>query len=154
MFITVISLYSKSNANTQIITRDYKTMNNKNNVKELVQSITSMSVMELCDLVNTLNEQFGLPAQQTVMSAPAAEAVSGPEEQTEFDVIITKIGTNKVGAIKVLREIMSDLGIKEAKAHIDSVATAPFKLLTEVTKDKAEDIKAQFAKVDAEVEIK
>ncbi|NOZ53096.1 MAG: 50S ribosomal protein L7/L12 [Gammaproteobacteria bacterium] len=120
--------------------------------EEILETISSMSVMEVVDLVEAMEEKFGVSAAAAVaVAAPAAgggEAAS--EEQTEFDVILSSFGENKVSAIKAVRAI-TGLGLKEAKALVES-APAPVK--EGATKDEAEGIKKQLEEAGATVELK
>ena len=124
--------------------------------EEILDSIKSMTVLELADLVKTLEKEFGVSAAAPVMAAPAngggtAAAAAAPvEEQTEFNVILTDAGANKINVIKVVREITS-LGLKEAK---DFVEAAPKPVKEGVTKDEAAAIKAKLEEVGAKVDVK
>jgi len=112
-----------------------------------------MSVLELSQLVKDLEEKFGVSAAAPAMMAmPMAAAAAAPveEEKTEFDVILKGAGANKIGTIKVVREITS-LGLKEAKELVDN----PPKAVKEaVSKEEAEEIKKKLVEAGAEVEIK
>jgi len=112
-----------------------------------------MSVMDVVELVEAMEEKFGVSAAAAVAVAPAGGGDAGggaPEEQTEFDVIITSAGEKKVNAIKVVRAI-TGLGLKEAKEMVDS---APSAVKEGATKDEAEDIKKQLEEAGASVELK
>ena len=111
-----------------------------------------MSVMDVVELVEAMEEKFGVSAAAAVAVAPAADAGgAGAEEvKDEFDVIITSAGEKKVGAIKVVRAL-TGLGLKEAKALVDE---APSTVKEGVTKDEAEDIKKQLEEAGASVELK
>lgn len=122
--------------------------------EDILAAISDMSVMDVCDLVKSMEEKFGVSAQAAVAVAPqgagqgaAAEAV---EEQTEFDVILTSFGANKIAVIKVVRVITS-LGLKEAKELVES---APSPVKEAVSKEDAEKIKQQLTEAGATVEIK
>ena len=124
------------------------------NREELISAIESMTVLELAELVKALEEKFGVSAAAPVAVAagPAAAADAAPvEEKTEFDVILKETGTDKIKVIKVVREVVSGLGLKEAK---DLVESAPKPIKEGVAKDEAEKIKAKFAEVGATIEIK
>lgn len=120
---------------------------------DVIEFISSMSVLELSELIKELEEKFGVSA-----AAPAAVAVAGApaeggeaaEEQTEFDVILTDFGSAKIKVIKEVRAITA-LGLKEAKTLVESV---PAPLKEAVTKEEAEEIKKQIEEVGATVEIK
>ena len=125
------------------------------NREEIISAIESMTVLELADLVKELEEKFGVSAAApvAVAAAPAAGAAAAPaaEEKTEFDVVLKEAGAEKIKVIKVVREVVSGLGLKEAKEIVDG---APKTLKEGVSKDEAEKIKAKFAEVGATVEIK
>jgi len=120
--------------------------------EEFIAAIESMSVLELNDLVKALEEKFGVSAAAPVaVAAPGAAAAAPAEEQTEFDVILTNAGSEKIKVIKAVREVVSGLGLKEAKDFVESVPKA---LKEGATKEEAEKIKATFAEIGATVEIK
>ena len=125
------------------------------NREEIISAIESMTVLELSDLVKALEEKFGVSAAAPVAvaaaAAPAAGAAAPAEEKTEFDVVLKDAGAEKIKVIKVVREVVSGLGLKEAKELVDG---APKTLKEGVSKEDAEKIKAQFAEVGATVEIK
>ena len=123
------------------------------NVKEtIIESLEQLTVIELGDLVKELEDKWGVSAAAAAapaaVAAPAADAQQ--EEQTEFDVVLTEIGSQKIQVIKVVRAITS-LGLKEAKALVDG---APNNVKEGVTKEEAEEIKTKLADVGATVEIK
>jgi large subunit ribosomal protein L7/L12 len=111
-----------------------------------------MSVMEVAGLISAMEEKFGVSAAAAVAAAPVAAGDAGADEieQTEFDVIMTSFGSNKISVIKAVRVITS-LGLKEAKAAVEGVPT-PIK--EGVSKDAAEDIKKQLEEAGASVEVK
>ncbi len=120
---------------------------------DILNAIAEMSVMDVVELVEAMEEKFGVSAAVAVAVAPAAAAEGGAdaaEEQTEFDVIITSAGEKKVNAIKAVRAI-TGLGLKEAKAVVDS-APAPVK--EGVSKDEAEEVKKQLEEAGASAELK
>ena len=123
--------------------------------EEMISAIESMTVLELNELVKALEEKFGVSAAApvAVAAAPAAGAAAAPaaEEKTEFDVVLKEAGAEKIKVIKVVREVVSGLGLKEAKEIVDG---APKTLKEGVSKDEAEKIKAKIAEVGATVEIK
>ena len=122
--------------------------------EEMISAIESMTVLELNELVKALEEKFGVSAAApvAVAAAPAARAAApAAEEKTEFDVVLKEAGAEKIKVIKVVREVVSGLGLKEAKEIVDG---APKTLKEGVSKDEAEKIKAKFAEVGATVEIK
>ncbi len=120
--------------------------------EEFISAIESMTVLELNDLVKALEEKFGVSAAAPVaVAAPGAAAAAPAEEQTEFDVILTNAGSEKIKVIKAVREVVSGLGLKEAKEFVEGVPKA---LKEGASKEEAEKIKAQFAEIGATVEIK
>ena len=121
--------------------------------EEFIAEIEKMTVLELNDLVKALEEKFGVSAAAAVVAVPgaAAGAAAAEEEKTEFDAILKDAGSEKIKVIKVVREVVSGLGLKEAK---DIVEAAPKTLKEGVSKEEAEQIKAKFAEVGAKVEIK
>jgi large subunit ribosomal protein L7/L12 len=121
--------------------------------EEFIAEIEKMSVLELNELVKALEEKFGVSAAAAVVAAPVAGAAAAApvEEKTEFDVILKDAGAEKIKVIKVVREVVSGLGLKEAK---DLVEGTPKTVKEAVSKDEAEKIKAKFAEVGATVEIK
>ncbi len=121
--------------------------------EEILDAISSMTVMEVVDLISAMEEKFGVSAAAAVAAAPAAAAAGEPaaaEEQTEFDVVLTSFGANKVSVIKVVRAITA-LGLKEAKELVES---APSSVKEAVAKDEAEEIKKQLEEAGAAVEVK
>lgn len=119
---------------------------------EILDAISNMSVMEVVDLISAMEEKFGVSAAAAVAAAPVAAGDAGAAEveQTEFDVIMTSFGSNKIGVIKAVRAITS-LGLKEAKAAVEGVPT-PIK--EGASKDEAADIKKQLEEAGASVEVK
>jgi large subunit ribosomal protein L7/L12 len=119
---------------------------------QLIEAIESMTVLELSELVSTLEDKFGVSAAAPVAVAagPAAGGEAAAEEQTEFNVILTAVGDKKIQVIKAVREI-TGLGLKEAKAVVDG-APAPVK--EAVSKDEAEDVKGKLEAAGASVEVK
>ena len=119
---------------------------------EILDKISSMTVLELSELIKAMEEKFGVSAAAAVaVAAPAAGAAAAPaEEQTEFTVMLTGIGENKVNVIKAVREI-TGLGLKEAK---DLVEGAPKAVKEAVNKADAEEAKKKLLEVGATVEIK
>ncbi|MFN3238909.1 MAG: 50S ribosomal protein L7/L12 [Pseudomonadales bacterium] len=120
---------------------------------DILNAIADMSVMDVVELVEAMEEKFGVSAAAAVAVAPAAGGDAGggaAEEKDEFDVIITSAGDKKVNAIKVVRAI-TGLGLKEAKEMVDG---APSTVKEGATKDEAEDIKKQLEEAGASVELK
>ena len=125
-------------------------------VQSIIEEIKGLSLLEASELVKGLEQAFGVSAAAAaVAAAPAAgggggAAAAPAEEKTEFNVVLTAVGGNKIGVIKVVREITS-LGLKEAK---DLVEGAPKPVKEGVNKDEAESIKKKFTEAGATVEIK
>ena len=121
--------------------------------EQVVEYIKGISVLELSQLVKTLESELGVSAAAPMMmggGGGAAAAAAPVEEKTEFTVTLTEVGANKINVIKVVREITS-LGLKEAK---DLVEGAPKPIKEGVTKDEAAAIKKKFEEVGAKVEVK
>ena len=120
-------------------------------ITAMIEEIKALTVLELCDLVKAIEEEFGVSAAAPVaVVAGAAPAAAAAEEQTEFDVILTDAGAGKINVIKVVREI-TGLGLKEAKELVDN---APKAVKTGVSKDDAEATKAKLEEAGAKVELK
>ena len=122
---------------------------------ELIQQIEQMSVLELSQLVKALEDRFGVTAAAPMMAAaPAAGGGGGAaeavEEKTEFDVVLTEVGANKVQVIKAVRELTS-LGLKEAK---DLVEAAPKAVREGVTREEADAARAKLEEAGAKAEVK
>jgi large subunit ribosomal protein L7/L12 len=118
---------------------------------EILETISNMTVMQVVDLIAAMEEKFGVTAAAAVAAAPAAAApAAAAEEKTEFDVVMTSFGANKVGVIKVVRAI-TGLGLKEAK---DMVEGAPSTVKEGASKAEADDIKKQLEEAGASVELK
>ena len=119
---------------------------------ELIEQIDKLTVLELADLVKQLEEKYGVSAAAPVaMMAAAPGAAAAPEaEKTEFDVILSEIGAEKIKVIKAVRELTS-LGLTEAKAFVES---APKAVKEGVAKDEAEQVKKKLEDAGAKVEIK
>lgn len=119
---------------------------------DILNAIAEMSVMEVVELVSSMEEKFGVSAAAAVAVAPAAADAGGAaeEEKDEFDVVLTSAGEKKVNVIKAVRSI-TGLGLKEAKALVDE---APSPIKEGATKAEAEDIKKQLEEAGAAVELK
>jgi large subunit ribosomal protein L7/L12 len=120
---------------------------------DVLNAIADMSVMEIVELIEAMEEKFGVTAAAAVAAAPAAaggDAGAAAEEQTEFDVILTAIGEKKVAVIKVVRAI-TGLGLKEAKGLVDG---APSPIKEGASKEEAEDVKKQLEEAGGSAEIK
>ncbi|WP_026394516.1 50S ribosomal protein L7/L12 [Acetobacterium malicum] len=122
-------------------------------VTQLIEDVKGLTVLELSELVKALEEEFGVSAAapMAMMAAPAAGgAAEEAEEQTEFDVILSAAGDQKIKVIKVVREL-TGLGLKEAKALVDE---APKPIKEAATREEADDIKAKIEEVGGSVEVK
>ncbi len=120
---------------------------------DLIEQIDKLTVLELADLVKQLEEKYGVSAAAPVAmmaAAPGAGAAAPEAEKTEFDVILSEIGPEKIKVIKAVRELTS-LGLTEAKAFVES---APKAVKEGVTKDEAEQVKKKLEEAGAKVEIK
>lgn len=124
-------------------------------ISELLDQIDKLTVVELHEFVKALEEKYGVTAAAPVAVAAAggggAAAAPAAEAKTEFDVILTAAGEKKINVIKVVREVVPGLGLKEAK---DLVEGAPKPVKTGVTKEEAEAVKAKLEGEGAKVEIK
>jgi len=123
-----------------------------NKKQKIIELIESLSVLELKELVDELQEKFGVSAAVPVAAAPAAGVAAAPaeEEKTEFDVILTSYGSSKLNVIKEVRSL-TGLGLKEAKELVES---APKPIKTGVSKEEAQKIKEVIEKAGGSVEIK
>jgi len=118
--------------------------------EDILEAISNMSVMDVVALVKSMEEKFGVSAAAVAVAAAPAAAAAAAEEKTEFDVILAKVGENKINVIKVVREI-TGLGLKEAK---DLVEAAPKAVKEGVAKDVAADLKKKIEEAGATVEVK
>ncbi len=120
--------------------------------EDLLKELSAKPIMEVVELVKMLEEEWGVSAAAPVAVAagPAAEAGAAVEEKTEFDVVMTSFGGNKVSVIKAVRAL-TGLGLKEAK---DAVEGSPSTIKEGVAKDEAEDVKKQLEEAGATVELK
>jgi len=129
-------------------------MSDNKKIEEMLGTIEQMSVLELSNLVNALEEKFGVTAQAPVAAAAPGAAVAGAaapeEEKTTFTVVLASSGSNKIQVIKEIRTI-TNLGLKEAK---DLVEAAPKTVKEGVSKEEAEDIKKKLEAQGAKVELK
>ena len=121
-------------------------------VLKLIEDVKVLTVLELSELVKALEEEFGVSAAApvAVAAAPAAAGAAAAEEKTEFDVVLTEAGANKIAVIKVVREL-TGLGLKEAKELVDG---APKAVKEGASKDDAEAVKAKLEEAGAKVELK
>ena len=120
--------------------------------EDILETISNMTVMEVVDLIEAMEEKFGVSAAAAVAVAagPAAAAAPAAEEKTDFDVVLASFGDNKVGVIKAVRAI-TGLGLKEAK---DMVEGAPSTVKEGAAKAEAEEMKKQLEEAGAKVELK
>ncbi|MES9940890.1 MAG: 50S ribosomal protein L7/L12 [Candidatus Thiodiazotropha sp. 6PLUC2] len=121
--------------------------------EDILEAIAEMSVMDVVALIEAMEEKFGVSAAAAVAAAPAAAGggdAAAAEEKTEFDVVLTEIGGNKISVIKAVRG-MTGLGLKEAK---EAVEGAPSTLKEGVSKEEAEEAKKQLEEAGAKAEIK
>jgi len=119
-------------------------------VAALIEEVKSMTVLELSELVHALEDEFGVSAAAPAAVAVAAAPAEAAEEKTEFDVVMTNFGAEKIKVIKVVREI-TGLGLAEAKAKVEG---CPVTLKEAATKDEAEELKKKLEDVGAKVELK
>lgn len=121
--------------------------------EDILETISNMSVMEVVELIEAMEEKFGVSAAAAVAAAPAAAGggeAAAAEEKTEFDVVMSSFGDNKVSVIKAVRAL-TGLGLKEAKEMVEG---APATVKEGVSKDEAEDVKKQLEEAGASVELK
>ena len=127
-------------------------------VEEALEIIKGMTLLELRDLNKAIEEEFGITAAAPMVMAAgpaaggggAAPAAAADEEKTEFNVVLKSFGDNKINVIKAIREVVSGLGLKEAK---DLVEAAPAKVKEGIGKEEAESIKAKLSEAGATVDI-
>ena len=123
---------------------------------DILKAVEEMSVLELSELVKSLEDKFGVSAQAVAAAAPAAAAAGGDaaeagSEQTVFNVVLASGGANKIAVIKAVRELVPTLGLADAKALVDS---APKEVLTAVNKKTADEAKEKLTAAGATVELK
>ena len=119
--------------------------------QEIIEAIESMTLLQVKELVDEMKEKFGVTGAIAVAGGAAAPAAEAAEEKTEFDVVLKEAGSEKIKVIKVVREVVSGLGLKEAKEIVES---APKTIKEGVSKEEAEKIAEQFKAVGATIEIK
>ena len=120
---------------------------------EIIDAIADMSVMEVVELVDAMEEKFGVTAAAAIAAAPVAaggEVTEAAEEQTEFDVLLESFGEKKIEVIKVVRSLTGH-GLKEAKAMVDG---APSTIKEGISKDEADEAKTKLEEAGATVEVK
>ena len=119
-------------------------------ITALIEEVKGLTVLELSELVHALEEEFGVSAAAMAAPAAGAAAAAPAEEKTEFDVILTDVGAEKIKVIKVVREL-TGLGLAEAKAAVEA---APKAIKEGISKEDAEALKAKLEEVGAKVELK
>ena len=120
-------------------------------IKNMIEEIKKMTVVELNDLVKAIEEEFGVSAAAMAVAAPAAGAgAAAEEEKSEFNVVLKEVGANKIAVIKVVREI-TGLGLAESKAIVDG---APSTVKEAIAKEAAEEMVKKFAEAGAKAELK
>ena len=121
-------------------------------IKKIIEDVKAMTVVELNDLVKAIEEEFGVSAAAMAVAAPAAggAGAAAEEEKTEFNVVLTDVGANKIAVIKVVREI-TGLGLAESKAMVDG---APSTVKEAIAKEAAEEMVKKFAEAGAKAELK
>ena len=119
-------------------------------ITALIEEVKNLSVLELAELVHALEETFGVSAAAAAAPAAGAAAAAPVEEKTEFDVVMTDFGAEKIKVIKEVRGLLG-LGLAEAKALVEGV---PAKIKEAISKEEAEEIKGKLEAVGAKVELK
>ena len=120
-------------------------------ITAMIEEVKTLTVLELAELVHALEDEFGVSAAAAAVAAPVAGAgEAAAEEKTEFDVVLTEVGANKIAVIKVVREL-TGLGLKEAKALVEE---APKPVKTGVNKDDGEGMVAKLKEAGASAELK
>ncbi|WP_346796673.1 50S ribosomal protein L7/L12 [Halomonas sp. Bachu 37] len=117
---------------------------------DIINAVADMSVMEVVELIEAMEEKFGVSAAAAVVAGPGGGDAAAEEEQTEFDLVLTSAGDKKVNVIKAVREI-TGLGLKEAKGAVDG---APATIKEGMSKDDAEEAKKKLEEAGASVELK
>ncbi len=118
--------------------------------EDIINAVADMSVMEVVELIEAMEEKFGVSAAAAVVAGPGGGEAAAAEEQTEFDLVLTGAGDKKVNVIKVVREI-TGLGLKEAKGAVDG---APATIKEAMSKEDAEAAKTKLEEAGASVELK
>ena len=117
---------------------------------DIINAVAEMSVMEVAELIEAMEEKFGVSAAAAVVAGPGGGGEEAAEEQTEFDLVLTSAGDKKVNVIKAVREL-TGLGLKEAKGAVDG---APATIKEAMSKDDAEEAKKKLEEAGASVELK
>ena len=120
-------------------------------INKLVEELSGITLLEAADLVKALEDKLGVSAAAPVAAAGPAAAAAPEEEKTEFDVILTEIGGNKISVIKEVRACVAGLGLADAKKLVES---APCPLKEGVSKEEAEETKTKMEAAGAKIEIK
>ena len=120
------------------------------NIQTIIDTIKGMTMLELSELVKTIEEEFGVSAAAPVVVAAVGGAATGAAEKSEFDVVLADAGANKLAVVKAVKDI-AGLGLKEAKDLVDN---APKTIKEAVSKEEADDIKAKLEEAGAKVEVK
>ncbi|MGB8712056.1 MAG: 50S ribosomal protein L7/L12 [Onishia taeanensis] len=118
--------------------------------EDIINAVADMTVMEVAELIEAMEEKFGVTAAAAVVAGPGGGEAAAEEEQTEFDLVLTGAGDKKVNVIKAVREI-TGLGLKEAKGAVDG---APATIKEAMSKDDAEEAKKKLEEAGASVELK
>ncbi|MDI4636353.1 MULTISPECIES: 50S ribosomal protein L7/L12 [Halomonadaceae] len=118
--------------------------------EDIINAVADMTVMEVAELIEAMEEKFGVSAAAAVVAGPGGGEAAAEEEQTEFDLVLTGAGDKKVNVIKAVREI-TGLGLKEAKGAVDG---APATIKEAMSKDDAEEAKKKLEEAGASVELK
>ncbi|WP_163560132.1 50S ribosomal protein L7/L12 [Halomonas sp. NO4] len=118
--------------------------------EDIINAVADMSVMEVAELIEAMEEKFGVSAAAAVVAGPGGGEAAAEEEQTEFDLVLTAAGDKKVNVIKAVREI-TGLGLKEAKGAVDG---APATIKEAMSKEDAEEAKKKLEDAGASVELK
>lgn len=120
-------------------------------INKIAEELGTLTILEAADLVKLLEEKWGVSAAAPVAAAGAAAPAEAAEEKTEFDVVLTDAGANKIAAIKAVREVKSGLGLADAKKLVES---APAAILEGVSKEDAAAAKAKLEEAGVKVEVK
>lgn len=120
-------------------------------INKIAEELGTLTILEAADLVKLLEEKWGVSAAAPVAAAGVAAPAEAAEEKTEFDVVLTDAGANKIAAIKAVREVKAGLGLADAKKLVES---APAAILEGVSKEDAEAAKAKLEAAGVKVEVK
>ena len=120
-------------------------------VADIIESLKEMTMLEISDLTKAIQDEFGVQPMMAAAAVAAPAAAEAVEEKTQFDVILTSFGAEKIKVIKVVRELVANLSLGDAKALVEA---APKAILTGVSKEDAAAAKAKLEEVGAQVEVK